>query len=327
MTTQTPSRSAASWSFVANKVKIEAPLPYEIVPGVVIRHATRDERTRALEKLDQLVGNTNHLGTTIRHWYEFDNRPLPNNPGQTGLVRLAEPEWRYYVVEGDPNGNVFCDLHRALLLADSGLLLCLDFMDGAEYGGTRFNAWVLQTLFDMESLFKAPDVITQTALVEYSSLYARVQPFLYEPKRSEAPEIEQAIMMFDALNRLPENSTFHAIGLFAIIEMLISHNPKLEDRGDSITHQIKTKMPLLLRLFEKPIDTSQYFGPAGSDKVWSTLYSWRSCIAHGGIADFNVQLKLLRSAEVAQSFLEAIVKGLILQTTKDPQFIRDLKAV
>jgi len=132
--------------------------------------------------------------------------------------------------------------------------------------------------------------------------------------------------MYDSLGFLMDNSEFNVIGLFAIIEMLITHNPKLEDRGDSITHQMQAKLPLLIRRFQASINHEDFLGKVDSKKVWSALYAFRSSIAHGGVADFSKgAMHVLGSADLATEFVRTVVKGLLRQLLVEPQLFQDLK--
>jgi len=144
--------------------------------------------------------------------------------------------------------------------------------------------------------------------------------------QGDFPEILRAMNMFDSLSLLPVKSEFHVLGLFAIIEMLITHNPKLEDRGDSITHQMQSKIPLLSRRFDRQLDFSSFFGNATEKKVWAALYKYRSALAHGGVPDFQGDLQILKNANNAKAFLKEVVKALLRHSLQEPQLYRDLRA-
>jgi len=131
--------------------------------------------------------------------------------------------------------------------------------------------------------------------------------------------------MLNALRHLDTSSEFVVIGLFAIIEMLITHNPKLEDRGDSITHQMQTKIPLLSRRFKRELPTHSYFGDADDAKIWTAMYAYRSAVAHGGVADFTKKLSLLKNPENANNYLRLAVRSLLRQAFEEPELYRDLK--
>ncbi len=168
--------------------------------------------------------------------------------------------------------------------------------------------------------------VSKESLVEISQIY---HSFLEATKKDSGgaafPEILRAMSMFDSLSFLPQNSEFHVLHLFAIVEMLITHNPKLEDRGDSITHQMQSKIPLLFRRFSKPLDFSNFFPNATEKKIWSALYTYRSALAHGGIPNFQANLKILKDANNAKAFLREVVKALLRHCLKEPQLYKDLR--
>jgi hypothetical protein len=108
--------------------------------------------------------------------------------------------------------------------------------------------------------------------------------------------------------------------------MLITHNPGLKDLGDSLTRQMKGKLPLLSKRFRKPLNYSA-FANMSEDKVWARLYTCRSCLAHGGVADFKSgDFAALKSQGNAVNFLRQAVRALVRHSFKEPQLYRDLKA-
>ena len=131
--------------------------------------------------------------------------------------------------------------------------------------------------------------------------------------------------MYDSLRMLSPNSEFHVLGLFAIIEMLITHNPKLEDRGDSISHQMQSKIPLLSRRFRRPVDYQSFFPGANEKRVWTAMYGYRSALAHGGVPDFNAKLRILKDAPTSVAFLREAVKALLRHSLVEPKLYRDLR--
>jgi hypothetical protein len=61
-------------------------------------------------------------------------------------------------------------------------------------------------------------------------------------------------------------------------------------------------------------------------KVWTALYKYRSSLAHGGNLDFQNDLQVLKTEEVAEDFLKLVVRGLIRHCLKEPYLYRDLRA-
>jgi hypothetical protein len=148
----------------------------------------------------------------------------------------------------------------------------------------------------------------------------------YEAVTTVAPrykEIAGAIGNFLSLREI-ETSPLYVLGLFAIIESLLTHDP--EGGYDSLGHQIKNKIPLIAKRMEKPIEYMA-FGASDIAKIWSKLYAYRSAIAHGGDADFKNSLKILKSADAAKLFLESAVKRLLRYAMFEPELVCDLRAV
>jgi hypothetical protein len=69
------------------------------------------------------------------------------------------------------------------------------------------------------------------------------------------------------------------------------------------------------------------FGNADQGKIWSKLYAYRSCIAHGGNADFQSTLQILKTADTSKTFLETSVKRLVRHALVEPELVLDLRSV
>jgi hypothetical protein len=116
------------------------------------------------------------------------------------------------------------------------------------------------------------------------------------------------------------------LGLFAAIEALITHDP--HEFGDSLNHQLSTKMPLLMRRFKQPINIAEYFqADCGPARAWKLLYDVRSRFAHGGVPIFTKgKLQQLRDFHSVFGFVRASTKRLLIQALEEPQLIFDLKS-
>ena len=75
------------------------------------------------------------------------------------------------------------------------------------------------------------------------------------------------------------------LGLFSVIEMILTHNPT-DNLHDSLRHQVSTKMVLLSRRFLKN-NRHTMFPAVDAWALWKALYDWRSQIAHGEESDFS----------------------------------------
>ena len=129
--------------------------------------------------------------------------------------------------------------------------------------------------------------------------------------------------MLDLL-ALPPRSSLRFLGYFGILESLLIHKPNPEDPYDSITRQVKKKLALLNSRFSTPIDYKG-FGNMKTEKIWETMYSYRSNLAHGNSPDFQKGLKPLGSPDRALALLNKTVKAVIRQALIEPQLIDDLR--
>lgn len=305
------------WSFVLNQFAINAGLPFELAPNCFINKATEEQKQRINEVLSKKFGHDGFYSPS--QYYEYDAVTTPTESGtSTSINPLPEAEWRYYVVTTPDNGHINHNLHLASNISAIVLeISALHFFLGSGHG---YRSGILQNHFDYP-----PTPAKHVGIAELHDL-AEVYRDFTNLNGEEHPEILRAMKMFDSLSFLLKNSTFHVLGLFAIIEMLITHNPKLDDRGDSITHQMQSKIPLLSRRFHTPLDYSLYFQNGAEKKVWSALYKYRSSMAHGGVPDFaGGELKILKDANNADTFLREVVKALLRHSLKEPQLYRDLR--
>jgi hypothetical protein len=297
--------------------------PFELAPGLTLRKATPQEVAAIRHTL--ITYAVSPLGFSPLVSYETQRHDVPNgdNSISTSFTPLSEPEWRYNVVTNDGGQN---DIYLAHL-ASNVTAIPLE-ISSIKFCGNRISQWSLGRVARHFGTYTGRKTIapSQADIEQLAQVLEAVRPHLFAMSDSPFPDIQRAFLMYDSLGFLMDNSEFNVIGLFAIIEMLITHNPKLEDRGDSITHQMQAKLPLLIRRFQASINHEDFFGKVDSKKVWSALYAFRSSIAHGGVADFSKgAMHVLGSADLATEFVRTVVKGLLRQLLVEPQLFQDLK--
>jgi hypothetical protein len=110
------------------------------------------------------------------------------------------------------------------------------------------------------------------------------------------------------------------------LEMLLTHNPNDKDVGDSLSHQISTKVALLERRLAKPLNYA-VLSEAKSTVVWKKLYAFRSAIAHGGTADFKGALSILQSPQAATEFLAEATALILRHALDEPALFDSLKPI
>jgi hypothetical protein len=144
-----------------------------------------------------------------------------------------------------------------------------------------------------------------------------------------------ALRAFGDLRGLNPNSPFSILSCFAVLESLLTHEPDPKKIGEpSLTHQLKTKLTLVERMFERPLDYSAFIAKDAAEdemkwkrKIWSRLYNYRSCVAHGASFDLAKLFGRLGTPEKALTFLREVTKLTLILALEKPQFIEDLKAV
>jgi hypothetical protein len=117
------------------------------------------------------------------------------------------------------------------------------------------------------------------------------------------------------------------LAYFAIIEMLLTHNPNDKEIGDSISHQLITKISLLSTRLSDDFDYHLFETSVPSDKIWKLLYSYRSSIAHGNHIDFDKTFKNLKSEINTMQFIASATRILLKHALKEPDLINGLKPI
>lgn len=324
---ETPNELIPS-GFVLNPIKIDACLPFKIADDCTISKASNAqilEVKKSLEKIFPVTAFT--TGYPVHFFYEYEIDLVINGRYFISTDKpLLESDWRYYIVTATKR-QTNEELHLASQISKAPLNLnALSFWANLGWVGSYHPQRLHKYYRENDS--HPVTMLDQQSLDDLSEIYKLWKKVIVEPGEStKFPEIRRALEMYENLNELPSGSQFHILGLFAIIEMLVTHNPKLEDRGDSITHQMKSKMPLLARRFDLPVDAALFFSDVSSDKIWSALYSLRSTVAHGGRPDFSSsQLRVLKDEDNAKSFLRFFVKSLIRHALHEPDLYKDLRA-
>lgn len=309
-------------AFVTNQASITADLPYEIIPGAYIQRADTEQIKRIKSELIRFAGTSSWMKP--EYLYEYNPVSTQDGAGLT-FQPIDEKDWRYYIVTTPDTGQQQFDLYLASSISETPLeLTALSFTTA---GGLLAHQALIHKIFSLPATPSIKEV-SLNDLEEIRRIYNIYTSISTKGLNGDSfPEIKRAMELFDSLNLLPESSGFLIIGLFSIIELLITHNPKLEDRGDSISHQMQSKIPLLSRRFDRPIDYSLFQSAQGDKKIWSSLYSYRSAIAHGGEADFtSSNLRALENPSKAMLFLRSVVKAMLRHSLLEPHLYRDLRA-
>jgi hypothetical protein len=243
---------------------------------------------------------------------------------------MLQPEnWRYWVIAIEGHYNQIEPLKRATSLLKNDLELGItffrDFLPTSSTGGFAYGFdWSSLVSYYLQNAPGPQPVVTlsRAELDEIQRNHALITSAL-----PQYEHIEKSFERFRVLKSLPRESELTVIGLFSIIESLISHAPDPKDPNDSLTRQIREKMKLVSKRFDRSLDYGAYFDPSAKDEtIWTKLYTYRSRIVHGSHTEFNGDLHVLRNKESTLAFLKETVKLLLLLSLKEPVLLTDLKA-
>jgi hypothetical protein len=309
--------------FVVNRLEIVCALPADLSHGHFLRQATDDEITR-FKGLAKSMG-----GIPPEEIYETRVVPMPvTGPGSAWKTEsLAPGENRYYVIEPpqeaeiSPEGFRHIDhlqheLDQACRLSRIEIEFPVTMFPNEGYQTRGYDWW--SSIWSAHC-YRPASVLDDVAVNEMREVFGD----LLSVSKAFA-QIKRASEKFLRLRRVGD-SELYPLGLFAIIESLLTHEP--HGGYDSLGHQIRSKIPLLENRMPAKLDYS-CFTTKDSSQTWSKLYKYRSLIAHGGIADFtSAELKALKGASETKTFLDRAVKSIIRIAMKEPQLISDLQKV
>lgn len=296
---------------VLNVVDIQCALPRELMPGCQLSRATPAE----IQQIDHAEASMLEFpdSARVRHRCApvFTDTPQGR---QTEYIDQPMERWRYFVIRFEGNQYPMTTLEQVTHVSRAPL----DFPLTLFHGGGR--AWNYTT--------KAFEGYPADDIPVYGD--AEIDDLVATRKRIDSikadhPDIVRAIRMYHSLRFLPSRSEFHVMGLFAIIELLLTHQPGNKEIGDSIQRQLRTKIPLITRRTADKVNYSGYFEPAPEEVLWARLYDVRSALAHGGEPSFTGSSQMLKHLPAVQAFLRHATWVLIRQALNEPELVRDLK--
>jgi len=314
-----------SFVFILSLIDLEGDLPIEVIPKHFFRKANTEQTSIIKELLVRL-----HPYPWHRFPYEYSLREIPKeepDSSQYEYVELPQKDWRYWIISFEGYNSEIQDLEFAAALLKNELELGFTVLgdvpglSSGEGGGYIWHMPSMMSYFlDDPHGTKSAIRICPEDIQEIGANYT-----LIKGTSAEHKHIQRAFQRFDTLKSLPRKSELVVIGLFSVIESLITHCPKLTESSDSLMHQIRTKIPLLRKRFERPLDYEAFFDPAKEETIWLKLYGYRSRIVHGEQTDIDSGLQILKTRENVIAFLRETVKLLLLLGLKEPVLLTDLK--
>ena len=255
-------------------------------------------------------------------WKDEENA-IPERKSRSSH-KIASGSWRYWVITSDGISADTQDLQLAVNLLQNDLDLGFEFLHlKDEKGTTGFRKGSGNSSF-FESCWPYPMIGDGSLKITTEEISTAGRFFnAIKTCQTEQPQIYQALWEFSQLKALPRLSNIIVLGYFSIIEALVTHDPKKD--FDSLNHQISTKMTLLSKRFERPLDYDGQFGETEWEKAWKKLYAYRSALAHGSTVDFKNELKVLKDQATALNFLKEATKLTLLFAMREPELLADLK--
>lgn len=299
-----------------------------LAPGTCIRRATPEEAEHLWKALlslrpGDLVTNRNPFETKIvQKSLRIEDKLVKIND----VASLDASLHRYHLLEYPELSSTEHLLENASILTTAhlfvlyGVTATLD--KNQDWGPTRHvSRFFAET--DRSDLYfvETTDAWIEDLRVVYSKLSTYDNSLI---------PLAETLDEYRALQTIEEHPRMLFLGLFTLLEKLLTHKPNPEDRYDSITRQIRTKMTLLAARFRNSLEYSGVgtIGDLGENhlkNLWNDLYSLRSAIAHGDSPDFKKELKRLGDLTKAESFLRGALRAVMRQALDEPRLLADLR--
>ncbi len=313
------------FDFIATVLDMQLQLPIQITPTLKLEHASDAQIEVIKPCLESRVGT---MRISNSQNYECHYNEIKDGAAiKYESTPLTNDKWRYYILSyAGSNYQAHQFFYIANLVAPY-IISFASYFTSEEFGKGRVtgsgsdnlggNVYYLKSVHIAETFNEESLKTIQELLEKYLALDA-----------VEHEGIKRAIELNWNLSRISNLNNLPILGLFMIIEMLLTHNPSNKEIGDSLTHQIKHKIAFLSSRFSKPLDYSVFGNQVKAEKIWSCLYNYRSCIAHGNHIDFtDKELQALKDADTAFNFLTLATRTLLAHALTEPDVINGLKPI
>jgi len=309
------------YAFVLSPLRVDADLPYCIAPGHHLDRATDSQLQKIKPAITAFL-----VDPTLASAYTNDIVIIPSDkPGNKScqVNPLKKQDWRYFVINFEGTNSELEMIQQACLVMPNDIQVGFYFMQFGSAGGEGFGwqSQSIQTFYNSSSVY---DGFVAEVSIEDLQLVSETYSLLKELP-SEYEHISRAFHRFMELRDILRFSELAIIGMFSIIESLLTHAPQLTESADSLTHQIRNKIVLVGKRFVRAISHEVIFGEIGEDKLWSRLYAYRSLIVHGEHVAFTRELRILKDRKTVVNFLREICKLLLITSLKEPVLMTDLK--
>ena len=248
---------------------------------------------------------------------KFEKEPNEVAPGQFQYSNLPQSQWRYLICRWvrKPTPAQRTGLSTAFQLTDQAIQLG-PFFEGSSIRGGIFDpireavsAWHLMTSHNDLGVS-----VTSHQLDAIGTYFSEITSLN-----------ENQLLPFDLFNglqRIDRNSDMWLLGLFAVLESILTSKPEPTDPTSSIGRQIWNKIPLLENQFER-LNYRTFGDSISPSKVWKLLYGIRSSIAHGNRPSYQQPMS---PREAVFSFVLSATKLALTARLRNPTLVDDLRA-
>lgn len=318
--TSTTTEMKSGFAFIVSHLDVRVPLPASITPTLRLEAASDAQINEIRRSVD--IGSGLPIGLHYEHdWLAHQT--------EHGIGHQAQPlprdQWRYFVITWCNWNSELLKFQKAVNLVPPGVFCYSAMITDGEFG----KGQVMGRMFEGTSI---PTVYRQLpskqVIVDADTINAwqRALDALEQFDATTYPGVARAVDLFEHIGRHPLTDDFRVLGLFITLEMLLTHNPNDKEVGDSLSHQICTKVALLERRLDAPLNYTT-FGNTKSTAVWKKLYAFRSAIAHGGTPDFKGTLNTLQNPQVATEFLAEATALILRHALVEPALFDSLKPI
>ncbi len=338
-----------------NPLNVKFELPFEIISGVTFVKASKEHRDvindyyqkynifhgphTDLKITDDMYAFANGKtpypdGTEIEP--SIGNGIIPTDPDDfaKNSVKITDCEWEQWIIEIEQNSitnNDYFLLLDALLLSEANLSVGMGF---SQFGSLDFyiNTERFYLDYPIKLVYKKGVAICKdyrhSLLLEEVENIVKTWEAIKKFDFIKYPIIGKAISEYKDILLLPRNSSLTIIGLFSILELLLTHDSK-DDDTSRISWQLRKKIPLINRRLEKPLFFADYFHcdrDVKNETIIERLYRKRSLIAHGNANPMESDKKLeVISKGDEINFLKLLIRRIIKFAMDEPDLIYDLR--
>ena len=302
------------FSFLLNRLRYDGQLPFQVSTGVSFNRATKEQSLQIIQIISE--GQLKPFGEI---WY-YTAKPRP--AGETGsytFEHIPVDEVEFWVLNFDsPSRIQRMDIPFRLIEpeVETGALIYK--------GGRNFDPPAAFHFFQA-NIHPVYGDLTEAALREVGELEKLIEAAKADSQSASKASILGILQNFSSSRAYIRIGHMALLSHFTIVEGLLTHSPKT-DAGDSLNHQISTKIPLLFRRMEDGVNHVPFFGEIEISKLWKDLDGVRSAFAHGDHADFKGKFSKLKEFALVERYVYLSMKALLRLALREPQLIYDLRA-